>query len=76
VVGYHRGDRASWQTTLGAVPAASMEPNRQKWSGDHCIDPALVPGVLFANFEPEVEVGSIRDVWRLTRRQIDTGGGQ
>jgi predicted AlkP superfamily phosphohydrolase/phosphomutase len=76
VVGYHRGYRASWQTTLGAVPAASMEPNRQKWSGDHCIDPALVPGVLFANFEPEVEVGSIRDVWRLTRRQIDTGGGQ
>jgi len=70
VIGYHRGYRASWQTTLGAIPKPLMEPNRQKWSGDHCIDPALVPGVLFSNFRPEVEVGSIRDVWRLTRRQI------
>ncbi|MDZ7790993.1 MAG: alkaline phosphatase family protein [Xanthomonadales bacterium] len=70
VVGYHRGYRASWQTTLGAIPEPLMEPNRQKWSGDHCIDPALVPGVLFSNFIPEVEVGSIRDVWQLTRRQI------
>ncbi len=70
VVGYHRGYRASWQTTLGAIPKPLMEPNRQKWSGDHCIDPALVPGVLFANFRPEIEVDSIQDVWRLTRRQI------
>ncbi|NEZ04124.1 phosphodiesterase [Wenzhouxiangella sp. XN201] len=70
VVGYERGYRASWQTTLGAIPKPLMEPNRQKWSGDHCIDPALVPGVLFANFRPEVEVGSIQGVWQLTRRQI------
>ena len=70
VVGYHRGYRASWQTTLGAIPEPLMEPNRQKWSGDHCIDPALVPGVLYSNFIPEVEVASIRDVWQLTRRQI------
>ena len=70
VIGYDRGYRASWQTTLGGVPDRLLEPNRQKWSGDHCIDPALVPGVLFSNFEPEVEVGSIRDVWQLTRRQI------
>ncbi|NBD94994.1 MAG: phosphodiesterase [Gammaproteobacteria bacterium] len=70
VVGYHRGYRASWQTTLGAIPEPLMEPNRQKWSGDHCIDPALVPGVLFSNFTPEFEIGGIRDVWQLTRRQI------
>ena len=43
VVGYQRGYRASWQTTLGAVPVSMTEPNTQKWSGDHCIDPALVP---------------------------------
>ena len=51
VIGYHRGYRASWQTTLGAVPEPLMEPNRQKWSGDHCIDPQLVPGVLFRNVQ-------------------------
>jgi len=65
VVGYQRGFRASWQTTLGAVPAALIEPNTQKWSGDHCIDPHLVPGVLFSTFKPDSDVLSIKDIWSL-----------
>jgi len=65
VVGYERGYRASWQTTLGAVPIELLEPNRQKWSGDHCIDPALVPGVLFANFTPEPGVVAIDNMRAL-----------
>ena len=70
VVGYHRGYRASWQTTLGAIPPKLMEPNRQKWSGDHCIDPELVPGVLFTSFEPDREVESLLDIWPLARGQL------
>ncbi|MDT8409461.1 MAG: alkaline phosphatase family protein, partial [Wenzhouxiangellaceae bacterium] len=70
VVGYQRGYRASWQTTLGAVPGALMEPNAQKWSGDHCIDPALVPGVLFSTFKPERDAISIQDVWSLAQDRI------
>jgi predicted AlkP superfamily phosphohydrolase/phosphomutase len=70
VIGYHRGYRASWQTTLGAVPPRLMEPNRQKWSGDHCIDPELVPGVLFTSFEPDREVDSLLDIWPLARGQL------
>jgi len=65
VVGYQRGYRASWQTTLGAAPIDLLEPNNQKWSGDHCIDPALVPGVLFANFTPEPGVVAISDLRAL-----------
>lgn len=49
IIGFHDGYRASWQTALGAAPAAQVEDNRKKWSGDHLIDPALVPGVLFAS---------------------------
>ena len=26
-----------------------LEDNPKAWSGDHCVDPALVPGVLFSN---------------------------
>ncbi len=26
-----------------------IEPNSKAWSGDHCVDPELVPGVLFCN---------------------------
>lgn len=65
VIGYHRGYRASWQTTLGAVPRSLIEPNRQKWSGDHCIDPELVPGVLFSTFKPDLEVLSLKDIRTL-----------
>ena len=34
---------------MGGVPDAVMEPNRKRWSGDHCVDPPLVSGVLFVN---------------------------
>ncbi len=70
VIGYSRGYRASWQTTLGAVPSMLIEPNLQKWSGDHCIDPALVPGVLFSSFRPEMEVASLRDVRGLVEARL------
>jgi len=70
VVGYAPGYRASWQTTLGAAPAALIEDNRQPWSGDHCIDPAAVPGVLFTSFAPDAPVTSIADVGALVLRHL------
>jgi predicted AlkP superfamily phosphohydrolase/phosphomutase len=59
VVGYAPGYRASWQTALGGVPAALVQPNDRKWSGDHCIEPSAVPGILFTSFAPPQTVGSI-----------------
>ncbi len=49
LVNYNLGYRVSWSTALGGVPAGTFEDNTKKWSGDHIIDPALVPGVLFMN---------------------------
>jgi predicted AlkP superfamily phosphohydrolase/phosphomutase len=49
LVGYVRGYRASWETALGAVPATVAEPNRKKWSGDHCVDASEVPGVFLSS---------------------------
>lgn len=43
------GYRSSWGTALGGVPHGLFEDNAKAWSGDHIIDPDLVPGVLFAN---------------------------
>ena len=56
VVGYQPGYRASWQTTLGAVPKVQVEANDRKWSGDHCIAPDAVPGVLFTSFDANDEI--------------------
>jgi predicted AlkP superfamily phosphohydrolase/phosphomutase len=49
VVHYAEGYRVSWGASLGGVPAGHFEDNRKAWSGDHIIDPALVPGVLMMN---------------------------
>jgi predicted AlkP superfamily phosphohydrolase/phosphomutase len=44
------GYRISWSSSLGAVAAGgTFEDNTRKWSGDHIMDPALVPGVLLMN---------------------------
>lgn len=47
VVDTAAGYRVSWTTAVGGVPATLFEDNTRKWSGDHIVDPALVPGVLF-----------------------------
>ncbi len=44
------GTRIGWQGSLGVVSKEIFEDNNQIWSGDHCsLDPAVVPGILFAN---------------------------
>jgi len=62
VIGYAPGFRASWQTTLGAVPISTIDDNDKKWSGDHCITPKAVPGVLFTSFRTDATPESLRDV--------------
>jgi predicted AlkP superfamily phosphohydrolase/phosphomutase len=49
LVGYHAGYRASWATAVGEVTDKIFHANTKAWSGDHCIDQSLVPGVLFCN---------------------------
>jgi len=49
VVGYEAGYRASWETAKGSTAGSVFTDNTKCWSGDHCIDPELVPGVLLCN---------------------------
>ncbi len=49
LIGYGDGVRASWDSVMGKVTSAIFEDNTKAWSGDHCVDPRLVPGVLFCN---------------------------
>jgi predicted AlkP superfamily phosphohydrolase/phosphomutase len=73
LVGYAEGYRASWATALGGVPEALIEDNAKKWSGDHLIEPSLVPGVLFTSFPLEKELTSIGDVPRLVKDSLGLG---
>jgi predicted AlkP superfamily phosphohydrolase/phosphomutase len=49
IIGYNVGYRASWDAAVGKSSEAVLEDNLKSWSGDHCIDYKLVPGVLFTN---------------------------
>ncbi|MBL8291324.1 MAG: alkaline phosphatase family protein, partial [Bryobacterales bacterium] len=49
VVGYSDGYRTSWDAAIGKASARVIEDNGKAWSGDHAVDPLLVPGVLFCN---------------------------
>lgn len=49
VLGYNRGYRASWQTVLGQTEGGLLADNLEPWSGDHLMDPEVVPGVLLCN---------------------------
>jgi predicted AlkP superfamily phosphohydrolase/phosphomutase len=52
-VGFNAGYRVSWKTALGGSSDLLIEDNKRKWSGDHLIDPKLVPGVIFINKKVE-----------------------
>ncbi|MFQ5823232.1 MAG: alkaline phosphatase family protein [bacterium] len=49
ISGYNVGYRISWKGAKGVVDDVIFEDNVKAWSGDHCIDPRLVPGVIFSN---------------------------
>lgn len=49
IVGYRPGYRADWDAAVGAVGAHAISDNTRSWSGDHCMDPRAVPGVIFSS---------------------------
>jgi predicted AlkP superfamily phosphohydrolase/phosphomutase len=62
LVGYNRGYRAGWKTILGAFPPDEFEDNTNAWSGDHCMDYTLVPGVLLSNRKISAESPALTDI--------------
>ncbi|MCA9217755.1 MAG: alkaline phosphatase family protein [Planctomycetales bacterium] len=55
IVGYASGYRVSWDTAVGKTGKQTFSNNHKAWSGDHCVDPSVVPGVLFCNRKLETE---------------------
>jgi predicted AlkP superfamily phosphohydrolase/phosphomutase len=62
IVGYNDGYRASWDTVLGGMPPILVEDNLDRWSGEHLIDPDLVPGMLFTSRPITVSSPCVSDV--------------
>lgn len=62
LIGYNAGYRASWDGATGIVAGPVFTDNTKAWSGDHCIDPRLVPGVIFCNRSIETLEPALIDI--------------
>jgi predicted AlkP superfamily phosphohydrolase/phosphomutase len=62
IVGYARGTRVSDESALGGVPAAVIVDNRSMWTGDHCMDPDVVPGILLTSRRLRTPAPHLKDL--------------
>jgi len=62
IVGYAGGYRVSWDAAVGRTSTEVFSDNKKAWSGDHCVDPTVVPGVLFANHAIETTNPRLLDI--------------
>jgi len=62
IIGYNAGYRASDATALGRMPEELTAVNERKWSGDHCVDPAHVPGIVLCNKTIRAKTPRLRDI--------------
>jgi predicted AlkP superfamily phosphohydrolase/phosphomutase len=62
LIGYNGGYRISWDGATGMVSGPVFQDNVKSWSGDHCIDPRLVPGILFCSRKIDTEKPALVDI--------------
>jgi predicted AlkP superfamily phosphohydrolase/phosphomutase len=62
LVGFNKGYRVSWEAAIGRVTEKTFHVNTKAWSGDHCVDPALVPGILFCNRDIDSDLPRLTDI--------------
>ena len=62
IPGYQRGYRVSWETAIGRTTESVFHDNTKAWSGDHFLDPSLIPGVMFCSRQIETEHCRLMDL--------------
>ncbi len=62
IVGYNHGYRTSWAAPLGRIPKEIVEDNTEKWSGDHCMAPEVIPGILLTNRKIKTKSPALYDL--------------
>lgn len=62
ICGYAPGYRVSWGAVTGGFENSVFSDNLKAWSGDHHVDPVLVPGVLFSSRALKAESPGISEI--------------
>ena len=71
IAGYANNYRCSWQTAIGGIADNNIiEENMKKWSGDHCCDATIVPGIFFSSEKLSTNNISVLDINKLVGSRI------
>ncbi len=62
LIGYNHGYRISWSCAAGVVAGPVFEDNVKAWSGDHIVDPRIVPGIVLSSHPIDAEDPHIVDL--------------
>jgi predicted AlkP superfamily phosphohydrolase/phosphomutase len=62
LIGYEAGYRHSWDCAVGCTSKEVFSDNTKSWSGDHCMDPRIVPGIFFCNRDINTQAPNILDL--------------
>jgi predicted AlkP superfamily phosphohydrolase/phosphomutase len=62
IMGSSAGYRASWDAATGIVTDEVFSDNTKAWSGDHCVDPTVVPATFISNRKITADSVSIIDI--------------
>ena len=60
--GFRAGDGYGDGRVIGKINNSIIEDNTKRWSGDHCIDPGEVPGLMLTNRRHKCEKPKIIDI--------------
>jgi hypothetical protein len=74
IVGYAKGTRASDESALGGVPAEVIVDNLGAWTGDHCMDPDAVPGILLTTRPLRKRAANLRELAAALLADLDIEG--
>jgi predicted AlkP superfamily phosphohydrolase/phosphomutase len=74
IVGYAKGTRTSDESAVGGVEPDVIVDNRGAWTGDHCMDPASVPGILLTNRPLRRPAATLRDLAPALLAELGIGG--
>ncbi len=62
ILGFNRKFRIDDNSALGSFNEATVSENRNWWSGDHCLDPLVVPATFLSSFAINKKVPAIIDI--------------
>jgi predicted AlkP superfamily phosphohydrolase/phosphomutase len=62
IVGFNAGYRTSWDCATGMASGPVFEDNVKAWSGDHIVDPRIVPGIFFCSEKIDTQDPGIVDI--------------